>query len=50
MFHPVLKRFAIVIAIVASALFTRAQQPHFVYLQTEDGQSFYVKVNNKIIS
>jgi hypothetical protein len=27
-----------------------AQQTHFVYLQTDNGQPFYVKVNNKVIS
>jgi hypothetical protein len=28
----------------------KAQQVHFVYLQTENGQPFYVKINNKLIS
>ncbi|MEP6949372.1 MAG: DUF4476 domain-containing protein [Ginsengibacter sp.] len=50
MFLPVLKRFVIIIFIVASAVLAGAQQTHFVYLQTEDGQSFYVKMNNKIVS
>jgi hypothetical protein len=28
----------------------KAQQTHFVYLQTDNGQPFYVKLNNKVIS
>lgn len=35
------------------SLFTfsvKAQQTHFVYLQTDNGQPFYVKLNNKVIS
>ena len=50
MLASVLKRFVIVIFIFAFALFARAQQTHFVYLQTENGQPFYVKINNKVIS
>lgn len=29
---------------------SKAQQTHFVYLQTDNGQPFYVKLNNKVIS
>ena len=50
MFLPVLKRFVSVILIIIPALFAAAQQTHFIYLQTEDGQPFYVKLNNKIVS
>ncbi len=38
------------IFVFALSLFAKAQQIHFLYLQTESGQPFYVKVNNKIIS
>jgi hypothetical protein len=30
--------------------FAKAQQNHFVYLQTDNGNPFYVKFNNKIVS
>jgi hypothetical protein len=50
MLLPVIKRFVIVICLVTFTLFARAQQIHFVYLQTEDEQPFYVKINNKVIS
>ena len=50
MFLPVLQRSVIVVLTLVSALFSRAQQSHFVYLQTETGQPFYVKINNKVVS
>lgn len=50
MLLPVIKRFVIVICLSTFTLFSRAQQIHFVYLQTEDEQPFYVKINNKVIS
>ena len=50
MFLPVFKRFVLVIFIVVFASICRAQQTHFIYLQTENGQPFYVKLNNKIVS
>jgi hypothetical protein len=50
MFLTVFKHFIIVIFIFAFTLFARAQQTHFVYLQTEDGRPFYIKINNKILS
>jgi hypothetical protein len=34
----------------AFAFSANAQQVHFVYLQTENSQPFYVKVNNKVVS
>ena len=50
MFVPAIKRLIIIILFSASALFAKAQQIHFIYLQTENGQPFYVKLNNKVIS
>src|ERR1700712_5423469 len=50
MFLPALKRFAIAVSIFAFALVARAQQTYFVYLQTENSQPFYVKINNKVVS
>jgi hypothetical protein len=35
---------------IAFAWSGKAQQVHFVYLQTDNGQPFYVKINNKLIS
>ena len=35
---------------VAFAWSGKAQQVHFVYLQTDNGQPFYVKINNKLTS
>jgi hypothetical protein len=34
----------------ALAFSANAQQVHFVYLQTENSQPFYVKMNNKVVS
>jgi hypothetical protein len=42
--------FAFVMLLSAFAFSANAQQVHFVYLQTENSQSFYVKVNNKVVS
>lgn len=50
MFIISIKRLIAVIFICSSALVAHAQQDHFVYLQTENGQPFYVKFNNKVIS
>ena len=37
--------------LILSATFTsKAQQTHFIYLQTDNKQSFYVKLNNKLFS
>lgn len=30
--------------------YSKAQQPHFVYIQTENKQAFYIKLNDKLIS
>ncbi|KAA9041374.1 hypothetical protein FW778_04925 [Ginsengibacter hankyongi] len=50
MFIATLKRLGVSLFIIGSALFAQAQQPHFIYLQTENGQPFYVKLNNKVLS
>jgi Domain of unknown function (DUF4476) len=44
------KRIFLIFAILWFAVKTQAQQIHFVYLQTENGQPFYVKLNNKVTS
>lgn len=46
----ILNRFIVVIFFIAASLFSKAQQIHFVYLQTENGQPFYVKLDNKVTS
>jgi len=43
------KLFFLPLAIIFS-FFAQAQQPHFVYLQTDNAQPFYVKFNGKLIS
>src|SRR5665213_691656 len=43
------KLFFLSVAIVFS-LFAKAQQPHFIYLQTDNGLPFYIKFNGKLIS
>lgn len=50
MFVSYLKRIFIILLISVFALHAQAQQIHFVYLQTENGQPFYVKLNNRVIS
>lgn len=35
---------------IAFSLLAKAQQSHFVYLQTDNGQPFYTKLNGKLIS
>ncbi len=46
----ILNRIVIIIFFVATSFFAKAQQIHFVYLQTENGQPFYVKLDNKVTS
>ncbi len=46
----IFKRSVAIIFILLFALRVNAQQDYFVYLQTENGQPFYVKLNNKVIS
>jgi len=50
MFIPILKRIFVILIMFVSALSIKAQQIHFVYLQTENGQPFYVRLNNKVLS
>ena len=50
MFAFTLKRFIVIIFIVLFASVAKAQENRFIYLQTENGQPFYVKLNNQIIS
>lgn len=45
-----LKRLITVVSLCAVASVACAQQDHFIYLQTENTQPFYVKINNKLIS
>src|ERR1019366_4671331 len=50
MFIVTLKRLIVFIFILFSVVFAKAQQVHFIYLQTENGQPFYVKLDKKVIS
>ena len=50
MFLRSIKRLVTVIFISICGLTAKSQQVHFVYLQTENGQPFYVKLNNKVFS
>ena len=38
------------LAISSFGLVAGAQQPHFIYVQTDNGDPFYVKINQKIVS
>ncbi len=44
------KKFFFLSLMVALALTASAQQNHFVYLQTDNGKPFYVKMDKKILS
>ena len=50
MFVSNLKRIFVILLISVSALPVKAQQIHFIYVQTENGQPFYVRFNNKVVS
>lgn len=50
MFILQFKKLFFLFLITVFSLSVKAQITHFVYLQTENGQPFYVKLNNKIIS
>jgi len=50
MFILQFKKLFFLFLISVFSLSVKAQITHFVYLQTENGQPFYVKLNNKIIS
>lgn len=45
-----LKRFFTLFFFLGVSFFAEAQQVHFVYLQTENAQPFYVKLDNKVTS
>ena len=50
MFLRSIKRLVTVIFICVCGLSAKSQQVHFLYLQTENGQPFYVKFNSKVYS
>ena len=50
MFINTLRRLIGVAFICSCAFVAMAQQDHFVYLQTQNGQPFYIKMNNKLTS
>ena len=45
-----MKSFILVLLILSVKMVSIAQQNHFVYLQTDNKQSFYVKINDKLFS
>ena len=45
-----LKRLSLCVLTCASVLFVKAQQLHYIYLQTENAKPFYVKLDNKVVS
>ena len=50
MFISCIRKLFFISIMIAFACAGKAQQVHFVYLQTDNGQPFYVKINNKLIS
>lgn len=50
MFVTNMKQLFIILFISLFALIANAQKVHFVYLQTENGKPFYVKLNNNVMS
>ena len=49
-FFQKLKGFLLLILVFCGSLSLSAQEKHFIYLQTESNQPFYVKMNNNILS
>ncbi|MEP7079224.1 MAG: DUF4476 domain-containing protein [Ginsengibacter sp.] len=49
-FFPKFKRFLFLLAVFCGSLKLSAQEKHFIYLQTENNQPFYVKLDNNIMS
>ena len=45
-----MNRFLLVLIILSASIATYAQQNHFIYLQTDNKQAFYVKMNDKLYS
>lgn len=50
MFSSVIRKLFLHFLMALFTIFVNAQKPHFIYLQTEGGQPFYAKFNNKLIS
>ena len=49
-FFQKFKGFLLLILVFYGSLSVSAQEKHFIYLQTESNQAFYVKLNNNILS
>lgn len=45
-----MKRFILTLFIIATAFALKAQQNHFVYIQTDNKQPFYIKMNSQLFS
>lgn len=50
MYISFVKKLCSLLVLLILSWATKAQQVHFVYLQTENAQPFYVKMDNKVIS
>lgn len=50
MVNDMFKKLFFLVLITLFAIAGKAQQTHFIYLQTDNGQPFYLKMNHKIIS
>lgn len=50
MFISCVKKLFFLFFMALFAFSVKAQQVHFIYLQTDNGQPFYVKLNNKLVS
>jgi len=50
MFISSIKKLFFLFLMVLFAFSVKAQQVHFIYLQTDNGQPFYAKWNNKLVS
>lgn len=50
MFISGIRKLFFLSAAIVFSLFAKAQQPHFIYLQTDNGLPFYIKFNGKLIS
>ena len=45
-----MNRFLLMLIILSASIATYAQQNHFIYLQTDNKQAFYIKMNDKLFS
>jgi hypothetical protein len=50
MFIMEFKRMFLIVCVIISAFVANAQDNYFVYLQTENNQPFYARINNKVVS